>query len=430
VDTEDLQLRLDFLGFTDEDREALAALRPLVEKNADEFVGAFYRHLLSFEGTRSLLSDPEVKEKLLQKQREYLLSLTAPDLTGRYVAERMRIGDTHERVRLEPRWYLGSYALYSSLLLPLICEHYKADPVRAERTISSLYKILMLDAQLAMEAYIGRRERQLEYLTRELAAQSRDLERSYEEQGSELRQTTERARAAEQLASIGTLVAGLAHEIGTPMGVIQGHAEMLESSVSDERGQWRLETIREQIDRISGIIQTLLNIARPQAPERASVELVETIQGCLDFLGERLKRNNVEVETDFAVHAKLEGDRQKLQQVFLNLFLNAVDAMPDGGTLSVRVDAEEEQHAEVRIGDSGAGMPQAVLDRVFEPFFSTKPAGRGSGLGLMVVQGIIQEHGGQITAESAEGQGTEFRIVLPAETRPPDPTVPFRRVVS
>ena len=230
----DLRLRLEFLQFTDEDREALRAIRPLIEKHADAFVAAFYRHLLSFEPTRALLSDPQVKERLLHRQRDYLLSLTTGEIGPAYVDERTRIGETHERIGLEPRWYLGAYSLYVSLLLPLVYERYKAQPALAERTFGARFKLLMLDAQLAMESYMAQREEQLEYLTRELAASSRELERSYEEQGAELRETTERARSAERLASIGTLVAGLAHEIGTPMGVIQGHAEMLESSVTDE----------------------------------------------------------------------------------------------------------------------------------------------------------------------------------------------------
>ena len=228
---EDLQLRLDFLGLADEDREALAAIRPLLEKHAESFVAAFYRHLLSFEPTRALLADPDIKARLLGLQRDYLLSIAPPEIGPEYLQERVRIGEAHERFRLEPRWYLGAYSLYMGLLIPVVCEHYKNQPAQAERTLAALIKVLMLDAQLAMEAYMGRRESELEYLTQELASSSRELERSYEEQSVELRETTERARAAEQLASIGTLVAGLAHEIGTPMGVIQGHAEMLESSV-------------------------------------------------------------------------------------------------------------------------------------------------------------------------------------------------------
>jgi hypothetical protein len=108
--------RLAFLNLRQRDRELLAALRPLLEKHADSFVAAFYRHLLSFGPTRELLRDPEVKDRLLRKQREYLLSLAEPGLDRAYAAERSRIGATHERIGLEPRWYLGAYAFYFGFL--------------------------------------------------------------------------------------------------------------------------------------------------------------------------------------------------------------------------------------------------------------------------------------------------------------------------
>ena len=117
---DDLEIRLAFLGFGEPERAALAGLAPFFEQHADEFVGAFYRHLLSFEYTRDLLRDSEVKRRLLGTQREYLLSLATPTLDEAYVEERRRIGQTHERIGLAPRWYLGAYSLYFSLLTPAL----------------------------------------------------------------------------------------------------------------------------------------------------------------------------------------------------------------------------------------------------------------------------------------------------------------------
>jgi signal transduction histidine kinase len=411
----DLGERLEYLALGDDDRAALAELRPLFEKHAESLVAAFYRHLLAFEPTRGLLAHPEVKERLLVKQREYLLSLTAPSLDAAYVQERLRIGDTHERVRLEPRWYLGAYALYLNLLIPVICEHFSGRTELAERALRALIKVLLLDAQLAMEAYMARRERELEYLTEELAASSRDLERTYQSQRHELRETQQRAHAAEQLASIGTLVAGLAHEIGTPMGVIQGHAELLERSVTDERGRWRLRTIRQQIDRISGIIHTLLDLARPKPRQVGRVDLRELILSSLDFVSERLRRREIRAEAELSVRAFLQGDSQKLQQVLLNLFLNAIDAMPEGGQLCVALERDGAEGVCVRVRDDGIGIAPDALAHVFDPFYTTKGAGQGSGLGLMVARGIVEEHGGAIEVESELGAGAEFRVRLPAE---------------
>jgi len=410
---EDTAQRLAFVGLGDEERSYLTALRPVLEQHADAFVSAFYRHLLSFERTRELLREPRVKERLLDKQREYLLSLGSACYEEEFLAERIAIGETHERVGLEPRWYLGAYAIYFSLLAPAVVETYRTDLHRAERTLSALIKQLMLDAQLAMEGYMARHDRELEYLNRELATAGRRLAREFDGQRAELRQTERRARVAEDLASVATLVAGLAHEIGTPMGVIQGHAELLESSVSDERGRWRLRTIREQIDRISRIIQALLNTARPRDPVRIPISVAPILDNSLSFLEERFRGRGVEVERRFTPAPQISGDSEKLQQLFLNLLLNAVDAMPQGGRIVVSLGTDSDGGLEVCIRDTGVGIPQDQLSQVFQPFYTTKEAGHGSGLGLVVAHEIVAQHEGEIDVTSDPGEGTEFCIRLP-----------------
>jgi signal transduction histidine kinase len=407
--------RVTYFDYGDADRRVLADLRTVLEKNADSLVAAFYRHLLSYGATRQLLRDPEVKERLLWMQRQYLLSLAGPEIDEAYLAERRRIGQTHERIGLEPSWYLGAYALYLSLLTPLVLERFAGDLTRAERCLMALQKLLLFDASLAMDDYIERRERDLEALNRELAKSGRQLARDLETQSAELRHTTERARAAEHLASIGTLVAGLAHEIGTPMGVIQGHAKLLESKVSDDQAQWRLRTIQEQIARISKIIQSLLNMARPSRSTRGPVEVGPLLEETLAFVREKLARRGVSPQATYADVGSVRGDRERLQQVFLNLFLNAADAMPDGGVLEVTLapHGDGKREVAVEVADTGCGIAPNDLEHVFDPFFTTKTAGEGNGLGLSVVRSIVTEHGGTIDVESRAGQGTRFRVVLP-----------------
>ena len=412
----DTRQRLAFLNLGDEDRALLAELEPVLEKHADALVAAFYRHLLSFAPTRQLLRDPAVKERLLGKQREYLLSLARPSFDPAYVAQRRQIGEVHRRIGLEPRWYLGAYALYKSLLAPLIWDLVaRDDPERGARTATALQKLLSFDAQLAMEAYIEAGERNLDYLTEELAAHSRQLEREVEDQGAALRRSREETRVAEELASIATLVAGLAHEIGTPMGVIQGHAKMLESKLppGDADARWRLETIQSQIARISKIIQTLLNMARPRKARRMPVALDGLLLASISFVREKLARRHIEVETALTPVGSVLGDPERLQQLFLNLFLNAADAMPDGGRLEITLEPGTDGNALVCVSDSGAGIRPEDLDKIFDPFFTTKPAGEGNGLGLMVCKGIVGDHGGTIDVISESGVGTEFRIQLP-----------------
>jgi signal transduction histidine kinase len=407
---DDLSQRVAFLRLAPDDLARLERLAPILERHADALVAAFYRHLLSFAETRRLLSDAEVKRRLLAKQRQYLLSLAVPSLTRDYIADRLAIGVTHERIGLAPRWYLGAYSLYFSLLAPLVCEEYHHEPERGADALSSLMKVLMLDAQLAMEAYIDRHQRELEYLNRELAAAGSELSLEVRHTRSELRQIEHRAKAAESLASTATLVAALAHEVGTPMGVIQGHAELLESSVVDERGRWRLRTIREQIERITRIIQALLTSARPRETERVPLELEPLLDTSISFLQEKFRRRKIALERRIDRAPPILGDGEKLQQLFLNLLLNAADAMPQGGTVTVSLDVSPAGAARVRISDTGTGIAPEHVGSIFDPFYTTKPAGQGSGLGLVVARSIAMDHDAQLDVESEVGRGTEFRI--------------------
>jgi signal transduction histidine kinase len=276
----------------------------------------------------------------------------------------------------------------------------------------ALGRLLLLDSSLALDAYMEGHERDLEYLNRELAASGRRLAQDLERTGTALRHTAERAHAAERLASLGTLVAGLAHEIGTPMGVIQGHAKLLEGAVADDNARWRLRTIQDQIARISRIIQSLLNMARPGRPRRVPIDVAALLDNTLAFLTEKLARRQIVVKRDYATVGSVAGDPERLQQVFLNLFLNAADAMPKGGELSVSL-AMHGPELEVRVADSGCGIPAGDRERIFEPFYTTKAAGEGSGLGLSVVQGIVAEHHGAIEVARSDASGTEFRILFP-----------------
>jgi signal transduction histidine kinase len=414
----DLEQRIAYLDLSPSDLELLAELRPILEEHAEALVTAFYRHLLSFPATRKFLGDREIRERLLHAQREYLLSLAGPTLDDSFVEGRRQIGETHKRVGLEPRWYLGAYALYLSLLIPVVHEAYPHDSRKACSTIVALQKILFLDAQIAMEAYIDLQQRQLQYSTGELAKESRLLARNFEDQKVELQLTENRARAAEELASVATLVAGLAHEIGTPMGVIQGHANQLESAVSDEDAKWRLRTIQEQVGRISKIIQTLLNIARPGKTQHVPVSLEPVIETTLAFLAEKFSRRGIEVQSEVNAVPTVLGDPERLQQLFLNLFMNAVDAMPDGGELRVALASTADGKIEITVADDGQGIPERDLPRIFEPFFTSKEAGTGFGLGLMVAKGIVTDHGGSMEVASEEGRGTEFQILLPRSGAP------------
>ena len=137
------------------------------------------------------------------------------------------------------------------------------------------------------------------------------------------------------------------------------------------------------------------------------------LESTLSFVSEKLSRRAIEVEKGISDTASVMGDPERLQQLLLNLLLNAADAMPDGGTLGLHLAPDAEDGIELRVSDTGAGIRPRDLARIFEPFFTTKAAGEGNGLGLMVAKGIVSDHGGHIEVNSEEGRGTEFRIVFP-----------------
>ncbi len=412
MDEANLQELLEFYRLGERELEDLTTLRPALEAAADDFIGDFYRHLISFKETQQLLLDPATKQRLLASQREYLLSLSDRTIDTAYVEKQRSIGRTHARIGLDLKWYFGAFALYTSRLFPVIIEQYPADPVLVERMFSALTKRLILNAQLATEQYVKQRQEDVDRLNEELSAAGLALSREVSEKTHSLRRTESRARAAEELASVATLITGLAHEIGTPMGVIRGHAEALEGSIEDERGRWRMEMIREQIDRITSIIRSLLNIARPRESMHIKVGLSTLVETTLGFLSEKIRRRDVRVETDLEAQLEIIADPEKIQQMLLNLFINALDAMPDSGTLSVSLKRSGE-NVLLRVSDTGLGIPDDKLRHIFDPFYTTKAAGRGSGLGLVVVKGIVSDHRGQIEAQSQPGEGTAFLVQLP-----------------
>ncbi len=232
---------------------------------------------------------------------------------------------------------------------------------------------------------------------------------------TERKQIEEQLRFTERLAELGTLASGMAHEIGTPMSVILGRAEYLMHRTDDEATKKGLGTIVTQVERITKVMNQLLAIARRRPAERRAVNLGQTIEDNLEMFRERLARHRIQVEIAFAESVpSILGDADQMSQVFLNLIMNAIHAMPDGGTLRVE-GTQVNGNVRLSLADTGHGIPTEHLPRIFDPFFTTKETGKGTGLGLTVVKGIIEEHGGTITVKSEPGRGTTFTIILPLE---------------
>lgn len=234
---------------------------------------------------------------------------------------------------------------------------------------------------------------------------------------TDLRLAEERARAAEQLASLSLITAGIAHDIGTPMNVILGYADMLKDSLESPKDRRRAEIISEQVRRVTSLIETLLNIARPRKSLRLPVRIENVLEHALDFFREKLRARGVEVERRYSPVPEIEGDKDRLEQMLLNLIVNAADAMPGGGKLVVSIETGEDDWVEIALADTGHGIPADAIEQIFEPFHTTKPAGEGTGLGLVVCRSIVHDHGGTVAVDSREGEGTRFTLRFPPRSR-------------
>ncbi|MFL6351723.1 MAG: ATP-binding protein [Bryobacteraceae bacterium] len=219
---------------------------------------------------------------------------------------------------------------------------------------------------------------------------------------------------ADKLSSIGLLAAGVAHEVNTPLAVISTYAQMLTKQVSgDEQKSKLLEKIAKQTFRASEIVNSLLNFSRTSPTDFVEVDLNRIIRETATLIEHQFQNAGVAARLTLADDLPaVRGNSGKLQQVFLNLFINARDAMPVGGALTVRTWAEN-GFAHIEVADTGQGIPPEHLARIYDPFFTTKSSKKGTGLGLSITYGIVQEHNGIIEVDSTVGRGTRFRLEFP-----------------
>ena len=229
----------------------------------------------------------------------------------------------------------------------------------------------------------------------------------------------EQLQLSDKMASMGLLAAGVAHEVNTPLTGISSFTQMLrENTAADDPRIPLLEKIESQTSRASKIVNGLLNLAKPGRKDTAGpVDLNAVIGEVAALLEHQLKTANIQMRCELpSTPAIVQGVEFKLQQVFLNLLLNAKDAMPDGGDLSVTARIENQQVV-VEVADTGGGMTSEELSRIYDPFFTTKATGKGTGLGLSITYGVVKEHDGSIQCESDPGEGACFTVTLPCSSR-------------
>jgi signal transduction histidine kinase len=257
----------------------------------------------------------------------------------------------------------------------------------------------------------------------ELDCQNRSLE-------AIVRERTERLLQSEKIATMGSLLAGVAHELNNPLAVVLWQTHLLRESAPEPAIAAGVEKIMTGAERCVRIVRNFLALARQQTPERTHVGLNGLVNDSVELLTYELRSDNVEVVLSLADDLPiLWADGHQLQQVLVNMIMNAHHAVrqrpADKRMISITTRSDGAlRRVHIEIIDSGPGIPAEIRGRIFEPFFTTKPVGQGTGLGLSLCRGIIEEHGGTITVESESGRGTTFEITLPVTVRPASPDTP------
>jgi len=245
------------------------------------------------------------------------------------------------------------------------------------------------------------------------------LFRAFNRMIRELEEHQEELLQSRKIAAIGTLTSGIAHELNNPINNIVLTAESMKEDfgqMDEEEAQGLIHDIIVQAERASDIVKGLLDFSRSERPELEPISILAVIDDTLKLVRNQLMLSGIQVEKEIAPEVPpISGERKSLQQVFLNLFINAIQAMPDGGQLIVRVWSDRDQWLHVDVKDTGQGIDPEHLPHIFDPFYTTKEVGRGTGLGLSVTYGIIEKHGGHIEAHSKKGEGAVFSIVLPVK---------------
>jgi C4-dicarboxylate-specific signal transduction histidine kinase len=267
---------------------------------------------------------------------------------------------------------------------------------------------------------------QIQERDRQLRDWANSLEQKVEERTADLRaanrkleKTTERLIMSEKLAAVGEITASVAHEINNPIAVIQGNLDVARSLLAENARAVETEfrLIDDQVYRIGSIVSKLLQFARPEEYSGAAnvISPADVVRDCLVLTRHQTEANRVETVTEITSVGTVLMSRTELQQVIVNLVLNAVHAMPGGGQLRLAV-SDTEDGVQIVVQDNGTGIPPETLRRIFDPFFTTKQA-QGTGLGLSISQTLVSRAGGRITASSVPGEGSVFRIFLPHTER-------------
>lgn len=300
-----------------------------------------------------------------------------------------------------------------------------ANPLRKLETVANQIatgdykKEIHLEAPREIEnlaTSINQMAKELETEKEELEAWGEKLEKKVQQRTEEIKKIHSQLFRSEKLASIGKLAAGVAHEINNPLTGILTNASLLKDDLTDDDPRKEdVEVIVKETIRCREIVKRLLDFARQTKPQKKLTNLNSLIDNIILLVRNQTSFRNIEIEkhvvTDFP---ELMVDPDQIQQVFINLILNASEAMPNGGKLNIELNKSNEETVSIMFSDTGIGIPEHLKEKIFDPFFTTKES--GTGLGLSITYGIIEQHGGNINLTSTPGEGTTFEISLPLKS--------------
>lgn len=391
----DVLARKAFLHLTEEDERLLREVHSLLSQHADALINRFYEYLLSDERTRRMLEAPGQVERLKALQRTYFLRLTAGNYDAAYFSERVRVGQTHERVGLPPELYMGAYHRYYQIATEIIRGAFPPGDARANRTVQALGKIITLDMSLAIDAYIDSAHSRLHARNEELM----------------------RLQAAKNV-----LTNMIIHDLQNPIAGIRAFLELLQTRQSGLT-ESEMDALHEALRRCDDLGEMVMNVLQVSRAEVGSLDVNAESVDLAD-----LARRSVSA---FALHAGQAGrtltvdapgelpirsDQSLLKRIFYNLIRNALRHTPRGTRVVVRVGSAGAWKAEILVSDNGPGIPREVLPLLFHQHGGEQLRAAGlrvdTGLGLSFCRSAVNALGGTIEVESDGRSGTVFRILL------------------
>lgn len=282
---------------------------------------------------------------------------------------------------------------------------------------SNLYRIVLYLSCLGLFGYALFILIRLQRTAAELRQVNETLEERVKQRTTELEKSNQALLQSEKMSAVGQLAAGVAHEINNPLGVILGFAQGISKRMQPgDMNELPIKSIEREALRCKQLVQDLLTFSRAGKTEKEEIDLNQTIESSLSLIMAKAKVEKIELVKELSEIPKIYASKSQIQQAIINLSNNAIDAMSNGGTLTVRTQKtqfENKNMVEIQILDTGKGIPKEIQSKIFEPFFTTKEIGKGTGLGLSLVFEAIQRHEGRIMVESEPGKGTTFHVYLP-----------------